>query len=115
MLSHPDYVIPLSIRGHQLGRSVLDYDPGDHGSGECIQQGKELLQLIQPRIGDVDDVLIDDGEALGEKIATGVAEVEAVDDRSAAAAPGSQGGRVECADDIGRLEPQKDEPGRSRA
>src|SRR5713101_6321052 len=92
------------------GYRAFDDDAGDHGSGNRIQQSEEFLQLIQPRIGDVNDVLVVDGESLGEKIAVGVAEIETVDDGRTAAGSGRQGSCLEGADDIRRLEPKKKDP-----
>src|SRR5260370_9379825 len=105
MIRSLDYKIPLTDMPQsrslcrpdaapQSGRCVLHDDPGDHRSGNRVQQSEELLQLIQSRIGDVDDVLVFDGKALGEKIAISVAEIETVDDRRTAARSRCQGSRL---------------------
>ena len=46
---------------------VLHDDPGNDRAGQRIQQCKEFLQLVQVGVRDVDDVLVLDREALGEK------------------------------------------------
>src|SRR5271169_6461267 len=71
---------------------ALYHNPGNHRPGDRVQQRKELLQLVQPGIGDIDDVFVFYRKALGEKIGIGVAEIETVDDRGAATGPGCQSG-----------------------
>src|SRR5271169_1765752 len=94
---------------------TLYHNPGNHRPGDRVQQRKELLQLVQPGIGDVDDVFVFYRKALGEKIGIGVAEIETVDDRGAATGPGCQSGSFQSADDRGWLEPKQKDSRRIRA
>src|SRR5262249_24539660 len=91
---------------------ALDDNSGDHRTSDRVQQREELLQLVEPGIGDVDDIFVLDGKALCEKIRVGVAEIEAVDDGGAASGAGGQSARLESIDNIRRLESKKKPPGR---
>src|SRR6516165_2899122 len=80
----PDFLEPPSRSVYR----TLYHNPGNHRPGDRVQQRKELLQLVQPGIGAIDDVFVFYRKALGEKIGIGVAEIETVDDGGTATRPG---------------------------
>src|SRR5215471_5092212 len=61
-------------------RSLND-DAGNHWSRDRVQQCEELLQLVQPGVGNVYHVPVFDGKPLREEEGIGIAHIEAVDDR----------------------------------
>jgi len=93
---------------------VLDDDAGDNGPGQCVQKRKELLQFVETGVGDVDDVLVLDSEALSEEIGVRVAHIEAVDDWRTAIGPCAQLGSIERGHDGRGLEAEEKHPRRIR-
>src|SRR5271169_73278 len=91
---------------------TLYHNPGNHRSGDSIQQGEEFLQLVQSGVGDVDDVFVFYRKALCEKIGIGVAEIETVDNRRASTRTDRQRSSFEGADNVRRLEAKKKYPRR---
>src|ERR1700730_6669594 len=71
----------LICRNRALRCCVLDDDTGDNRSSQGIQKREKFLQLVQPRVGDVDDVLVLDGKPLGKEIGIRIAHIEAVNNR----------------------------------
>src|SRR5690348_6976378 len=56
---------------------ALYHNTRDYGAGDGVQKGEELLELVEPCVGDIDDVLVLDREALRQEIGIGIAHIEA--------------------------------------
>src|SRR5712671_194339 len=91
-------------RNRALRCCVLDDDAGYDRPGQGIQKREEFLQLVQPRVGDVDDVLVLDGKPLGKEIGIRIAHIEAVNNRRGSIGTGAQLGSIERGHDGWGLE-----------
>src|ERR1700751_5367025 len=93
MISFLDYEMCIVDRDslesstRRVYRAFYD-NSGNHRPSNRVQQRKELLQLVQSGISDVDNVFVFNGKSLGKKIRIGVAEIETVDDGGTAVGPG---------------------------